>query len=168
MTNEIVALSGLYNTSDFNSGEPSVDNWLISTARFSQNENLAQTFVMVDERNQVFGYYALCSAAIHRNELAKPLKKHGFPSMIPLILLARLGVDRRHQSKGIGAKLLSDAFSRCLAVSANVAVHGVLVHALNDALKGYYRGYGFIDLPNLPSSLILPIKIIAVAKNQSG
>jgi GNAT superfamily N-acetyltransferase len=166
VTYEIVALSDRHNTAAFDSGEVTIDSWLNSTARFSQNENLAQTFVMADAHNQVVGYYALCSAAIHRNELSKPLKKHGFPAMIPLILLARLGVDRKHQSKGIGASFLSDAFSRCVTVSANVAVHGVLVHALNDALKGYYRGYGFIDLPNLPNSLILPIKVIAAVMAQ--
>jgi GNAT superfamily N-acetyltransferase len=166
VTYEIVALNDRHNTAAFDSGEVTIDSWLHSTARFSRNENLAQTFVMADAHNQVIGYYALCSAAIHRNELSKPLKKHGFPAMIPLILLARLGVDRKHQSKGIGASLLSDAFSRCVTVSANVAVHGVLVHALNDALKGYYRGYGFIDLPNLPNSLILPIKVIAAVMAQ--
>ena len=160
----VAALSDLHDVTAFDSGEVTVDSWLKSTARFSQTENLAQTFVITNERNQVIGYYALCSAAIHRNELAKPLKKHGFPAMIPLVLLARLGVDRGHQGKGIGAKLLADAFSRCLSVSSNIAVHGVLVHALNDALKGYYRAYGFVDLPNLPNSMILPMSVIAKAK----
>lgn len=160
----VTSLNELHYVTGFDSGETTVDSWLKSTARFSQTENLAQTFVIANERNQVIGYYALCSAAIHRNELAKSLKKHGFPAMIPLILLARLGVDKSLQGKGIGAKLLADAFSRCLSVSNNIAVHGVLVHALNDALKGYYRAYGFIDLPNLPNSMILPMSVIAKAK----
>jgi GNAT superfamily N-acetyltransferase len=167
VTFHVVPFAGDHKTSTFESGEPSVDEWLKSTARFSQNENLAQTFVIANENNDVIGYYALCSAAIHRNELAKPLKIHGFPAMIPLILLARLGVDKAHQRTGLGARLLSDAFSRCLSVSSNVAVHGVLVHALNDALKLYYKGYGFVELPSLPNSLILPMRIIAAAHQES-
>lgn len=163
MSLNVTALNDLHDVTAFDSGEVTVDGWLKLTARFSQTENLAQSFVIADERNQVIGYYALCSAAIHRNELAKSLKKHGFPAMIPLILLARLGVDRNHQGKGIGGKLLADAFLRCLSVSGNIAVHGVLVHALHDELRGYYRAYGFIDLPNLPNSMILPMSVIAKA-----
>jgi GNAT superfamily N-acetyltransferase len=164
VTYSITALDKHHNVADFDSGESSINTWLQSSAHSSQIEYLAQTFVIVDGNNRVIGYYALCSAAIHRNELAKPLRKHGLPSMIPLILLARLGVDRKSQGKGVGAELLSDAFSRCLSVSANVAVHGVMVHALNDAVKAYYKQYGFLELPNLPSSMILPMKVIASAK----
>jgi GNAT superfamily N-acetyltransferase len=163
-----IALSEKHDTTRFASGEASIDIWLNSSARFSQLENMAQTFVIVDTNDHVIGYYALCSAAIHRNDLTKPLKKHGFPTMIPLILLARLGVDKMHQSKGIGAQLLADAFSRCFAVSANVAVHGVLVHALNDAVKAYYKAYGFLELPNIPNSIILPMRVLAAAKKGSA
>ncbi len=167
MIYKITALTEIHDVANFDSGESSINLWLQSTSRFSQAENLAQTFVISNQNRQVIGYYALCSAAIHRNELAKPMKKHGFPSMIPLVLLARLGVDRRYQGKGVGAQLLSDALSRCLSVSSNIAVHGVLVHALKDAVRSYYKAYGFLELPNVSNSLILPIKVVAAAKKIS-
>lgn len=152
-------LNDTHRLEGFSSGEKSVDDWLVRRARFNQNERLTQTIVLTDQ-GAVFGYYAMCTAAIQREELARPMKIQGLPAIIPLLLLARLGVDKRRQGEGLGKRLLWNALLRSRSISRSVGAHGVVVHALNVDSARFYRHFGFLDLPTQPGTLILPMSDI--------
>ena len=76
------------------------------------------------------------------------------------MVLGRLAVDVTAQGQKLGAALLKDALLRTLAVSRNVGVRAILVHAISGEAKRFYLGYGFqeslIDL----MTLLLPIRRI--------
>lgn len=53
------------------------------------------------------------------------------PNPVPVILLSRLAVDRKHQGCGLGESLLRDAIARSVQVAEQIGVRAILVHALH-------------------------------------
>jgi GNAT superfamily N-acetyltransferase len=56
----------------------------------------------------------------------------------PVALLARLGVDSRHEGKGLGAALLVDAVTRLLTLSDDIGCRGLLIHAESAVARDFY------------------------------
>lgn len=79
---------------------------------------------------------------------------------IPVIILARLAVDERWQGRGLGEALLGDALLRAVAVSTEVGIRAVLVHAKSEAAHAFYEHYDFEPLPGTKDHLLLLIKDI--------
>ena len=77
------------------------------------------------------------------------------PDPVPVMVLARLAVDRRAQGIKLGAALLQDAVTRAVAVSENTGVRALLVHALDERAKQFYEHYGFQESPQHPMTLML-------------
>jgi predicted N-acetyltransferase YhbS len=87
----------------------------------------------------VIGYYTLAAGAVAFEHVprggSRKLPKHP----VPVVLLARLAVDRSARGKGLGEALLLDALRRAVHLSANLGVHAVRVDALDDAAAAFYR-----------------------------
>ena len=56
----------------------------------------------------------------------------------PVALLARLGVDIRHEGQGLGAALLQDVFARLMELSSDIGCRGLPVHAESAEAKKFY------------------------------
>lgn len=147
----------------FDSGRPSLDAFLIDMARFNHRQGYARTTVIADGDLRVVAYHALCAGVISRDAAPREVKAHGAPADIPVALLARLAVDRRHQGKGLGAALLQNALLSVIAASERVAFRAVMVHALNDAAIGFYSRYGFRPARGLERTLLLPVQDIVAS-----
>ena len=148
----------------FSCGKPTLDDFL--RARVSQYERrrLGKTFVAVPAgEKRVLGYYTLAAGAVAFEHLpsaaSRKLPKHP----VPVVLLARLAVDRSSQGKGLGEGLLLDALQRSLDLSAGLGVHAVEVDALDDAAAAFYRKYGFTPLLDDPLHLYLPVATVEAA-----
>jgi predicted GNAT family N-acyltransferase len=63
---------------------------------------------------------------------------------MPATLLGRLAVDRRHRGRGLGERLLLDAFGR--ALRSEIATYAFVVDAKDETAAGFYAAYGFIPL----------------------
>jgi len=72
---------------------------------------------------------------------------------IPVALLARMAVDRRHQGKGLGAALLRNAL--VISASQLVAFRAVVVEAADEKAKRFYEHFGFFQIKGLDMKLIL-------------
>jgi len=81
--------------------------------------------------------------------------RRNMPDPVPVMVLARLAVDRRAQGIKLGAALLQNSVNRAVAVSHNVGVRALLVHALDDRAKQFYQHYGFRESPQHPMTLML-------------
>jgi ribosomal protein S18 acetylase RimI-like enzyme len=66
----------------------------------------------------------------------------------------------RHQRQGLGELLLADALQRCLRLSAEIGMIGVIVDAKDDRARGWYERYEFERLPDSPLTLWLPTAAI--------
>ena len=56
----------------------------------------------------------------------------------PVTLLARLGVNRRHEGMGLGAGLLRDVITRRLLIGETIGCRGLLIHAESDEARTFY------------------------------
>jgi GNAT superfamily N-acetyltransferase len=152
-------LAPTHELSDFNSGNSTLDDWLIRRAMKNQDSGVSRTFVVCEEGEAVIGYYALATGSIERVATSGNFSR-GMPDPIPVIILGRLAVDSRYQGKRLGAALLKDAMLRTLSVANNVGVRGLLVHAISENAKRFYLQYGFQESPIEPMTLFLSIKNI--------
>jgi GNAT superfamily N-acetyltransferase len=148
----------------FECGVGSLDVWLVKHARAAVGAGSARTYVVVDsEQERAVGYHALSVASIEHREVTDRARK-GMPrNPIPAMLLARLGVDKTVQGKGIGAFLLRDAMGRAVSVAEQAGIRLLLVHAVNDEARSFYEHFGFEVSPSDPMNLQLLIKDIRLA-----
>ena len=57
--------------------------------------------------------------------------------------------------------MLIGALKRALEHSRNIASVAVVVDAIDENARAFYRRYGFIDIPNHPNRLFMPMKTVA-------
>ena len=150
-------LRGKHDLEGFSSGENSLDDWLHRLARHAEAAGSARTFVTTDGI-RVVGYYALAIGQVQPEDATKRLLK-GQPAErpVPVLILARLAVDREHQDRGVGRSLLQDALLRCIGVAESVGVRAVVAHALPEAAR-FYDQFGFEESPTDPLHRILLLK----------
>lgn len=149
-------ISGADEVDHFDSGEPSLDAYLKGRASANHIEGASRCFVTCQE-GSVVGYYALASAAVDRRDAPGRVRRN-MPDPVPVILLSRLAVDRRHQRKGLGAHLLRDAIIRAVAAAEIVGVRALLVHALHEDARAFYAHFNFEPSPTDPLHLLLSLK----------
>ena len=82
------------------------------------------------------------------------------PEPVPVMVLGRLAVDRRWQTRQVGKGMLKDAVQRTLAVSSQVGVRALLVHAISPAAKAFYLAHGFRESPSNPMVLMITLDAI--------
>lgn len=129
----------------FNCGEESLNIWLKRHALKNRQNRASRTFVICNE-NVVVGFYALAAGSVTHRFVSGVLRRN-MPEPIPVVVLGRLAIDIKHQGKKLGAALLKDVVLRARAVSEQVGVRALLVHALNDKAKQFYLNYGFQPSP---------------------
>jgi len=106
------------------------------------------------------GYYSLAMAGIRRDNLPIMFADR-FPNFpLPVARLARLAVAVQHQKQGLGEFLLIDALQRCLRLSIEIGMIGVIVDAKDEQARGWYERYEFERLPDSPLTLWLPTAAI--------
>lgn len=114
----------------------------------------SRTFVVADDESRVYGYYAMAAGAVS-HQMATGGVRRNMPDPVPVMVLARLAVDRRAQGVKLGSALLQDAVRRAVAVSQNAGVRALLVHALHDRARQFYEHYGFQASPQHSLTLML-------------
>jgi GNAT superfamily N-acetyltransferase len=140
----------------FDSGEPSLDEWLRRQALINAASGASRTFVTTSE-DRVVGYYALAAGAVERASASGKVRRNQ-PQMVPIIVLGRLAVDRNHQGRGVGSHLLRDAIIRSVRIADQLGVRAILVHALNEEARQFYLRYDFETSPTDDLHLFLLIK----------
>lgn len=150
------ALVASHEVDAFACGEITLDDWLKRRALANQLSGATRTFVVTDRSDRVYGYYAMAAGAIS-HQIAIGTVRRNMPDPVPMMVLARLAVDRRAQGIKLGGALLQDALNRAIAVSRNTGVRALLVHALHDNARAFYQHYGFQVSPLHPLTLMLGI-----------
>lgn len=130
-----------HHCTDFSCGEPVLDEWLKHRAMANQVSGASRTFVVADNERRIYGYYAMAAGAVS-HQIATSGVRRNMPDPIPVMVLARLAVDRRAQGIKLGGSLLQDAVNRAVNVAQNTGVRALLVHALHERAKLFYEYYG--------------------------
>ncbi len=140
---------------DFNSGVASLDEWLKRRALANQASGAARSFV-VCEANKIVGYYALASGAV-KVAAAPGRFRRNIPDPIPVVVLARLAVDRAHQGLGLGRALVCDGARRVVHAADAIGIRGILVQAITGEAKAFYLSLGFDPSPIDPMTLMITL-----------
>lgn len=158
-TGTIEQLSSDHDRRSFTCGVGALDEHLRRFARQHAAANISRTYVAVDGAT-IRGYYSLAMAGIRRDNLPVKHADH-FPNFpLPVARLARLAVAELHQRKGLGELLLADALQRCLRLSDEIGMLGVVVDAKDEHARGWYERYEFERLPDSPLTLWIPTSSI--------
>ena len=142
---------------DFDCGVPALNTFLARHALANHQAGAARTYV-APTGNTVAGYYSLAASQILHAGAPLRLKKGLVAHPIPVVLLARLAVDRRWQGRGLGRGLLKDAILRALQAADAIGIRALLVHAKDDQARAYYERFGFESLPEHALYLALLLK----------
>ncbi|OQX94244.1 MAG: hypothetical protein B6I23_01900 [Rickettsiaceae bacterium 4572_127] len=128
----------------FNCGEKAIDNFITSGFEEQKKINLSVCYGFFD-KNTIKGFYSLtASSIVNRKNLTK--KENPYPTT-PVILIGRLGVEKKYQKNGIGKELMQDAIKRIISVSEEVGCSLIVPHAKNESLISYYEKFGFMPSP---------------------
>lgn len=147
-------LSPNHKIADFECGEAALDDWLKRRAMTNHLSGASRTFVVADSDHRVLGYYALAAGAVS-HQISTSSVRRNMPDPVPVMVLARLAVDRSVQGNKLGVAMLRDAVVRVNLVAQNAGVRALLVHALDDRAKHFYERYGFQASPLHPMTLML-------------
>ncbi len=140
---------------DFDCGDPSFNEFLRRYAGQNQFRNyVGVTYVAVDERHAVCAFATVSASSLDLSGLPED-ERRGLPDYpLPVLRLARLAVDLRHQGLGLGRALVRDMMLLALEQRRRVGCVGLLVDALANRVP-FYEQLGFIALDTVsggPSS----------------
>lgn len=141
----------------FDCGNPALNQFLQRHALAAQQSESAQTYVCCCE-GSVAGYYSLVVGAVEREAAAARVAK-GMPQHpVPVMILARLAVDREHQRIGLGKALLKDALKRTAQAADIAGIRALLVHAKDEDARKWYLQWEFEPSPTDAFHLYLLMK----------
>lgn len=129
---------------DFSCGNKALDNYFRKHALSNEKNGYGRTFVL-EETNEIVGFFTLCSASIKFDELPNDEKTSLPKYPIPCVRIARLGVKKEKQRKGFGKILLKEAFLKILNVEDIVGVRLIIVDA-KESSASFYEKFGFLRL----------------------
>ena len=86
--------------------------------------------------------------------LTKGLARHP----VPIMLLARLAVDRRWHGQGVGKALLKDAMQRTLQAADIAGIRAFAVPAKDEEARRFYEKFDFIASPTDPMNLFILLR----------
>ncbi|EQB2606687.1 GNAT family N-acetyltransferase [Raoultella ornithinolytica] len=152
-------LSAGHNIAEFCCQDQVLNEWLKKKALKNHCTGISRVFVVCAENTKrVIAYYSLSSGSVHRNTVPGAYRRNA-PEAVPVIVLGRLAVDAAWAGKGLGAALLKDAIYRTEHIAVQVGVRALLVHALNDEVRGFYTRFGFEPSIINTLTLLFPIKV---------
>jgi GNAT superfamily N-acetyltransferase len=145
-----------HQTDSFDSGEPLLDEWLRRRSRANQASGASRTYV-VCEGKRVVAYYALASGAIAQAVVPGKFRRN-MPDPIPVVVLARLAVDKNYQGRGLGRALFRDAARRIAHAADSIGIRGIVVHAISEEARKFYVALGFDPCPAEAMTLVVTLR----------
>jgi len=111
----------------------------------NERNGSARTYVAVKD-TRVVGFYTLAVGGVEHAKAPDRIVKGLAHHPVPVVILARLAVDRQAQRSGLGRHLLRDAMGRAERASRDVGIRALLIHAEDDAAKDGYRRFAEFDI----------------------
>jgi GNAT superfamily N-acetyltransferase len=145
----------------FDCGTTTLDDWLKRRARANQASGASRTFVVCAD-DRVVAFYALASGAVAVAAATGRFRRN-MPDPIPVVVLARLAVDRAHQRHGLGRVLFRDGAMRIINAADAIGIRGILVHAVSEEAKAFYTALGFDPSPLEPMTLMVGLAEVRAA-----
>ncbi len=144
-------------TDVFDCGQAALNQFLQRYAFVNQKANSAQTYVCC-QGDVVVGFYSLAVGSVDPETAPSRVMKGLARHPVPVMILARLAVDKEHQGTGLGQALLKDALLRTARAADIAGIRCLLVHAKDDTAQRWYESWEFEPSPSDPYHLFLMLK----------
>jgi GNAT superfamily N-acetyltransferase len=151
-------LTAEHDLSQFDCGKEPLNKFLQRFALTNQLSNSAQTYVVCSGSNIVVGYYSLAVGAVEHAEAPARISRGLARQPIPVMLLARLAIDKSVHGAGLGKALLKDALLRTAQAADIAGIRAMLVHPKDEEAKAWYEKFDFEPSPTDPLHLFLLMK----------
>jgi len=141
----------------FRSGKPGLDAFLKRYALKNQVLGSSRTYV-VHRDNLVVGYYSITYGDVAHADCPASVTD-GMPTQyeIPVVILARLAIDKKEQGRGLGKALLKDACLRIISAGEIAGLRAAVVHAIDEEAKAFYKHFDFQDCPTSERQVMMTI-----------
>lgn len=139
-------LTAEHDVAPFDCGREELNRYLKRFALASQRANSAQTYV-VARSGVIVGYYSLAVGAVSAEDAPERVRKGLARHPIPVMILARLAVDRREQGRGLGKGLLKNALLRTARAADIAGIRAMFVAAKDDQARAFYEHFNFDPAP---------------------
>jgi GNAT superfamily N-acetyltransferase len=157
---ETKPLDKLQERNSFDCEIEALNDYLKKYALQNQKKDAARTYVIANEENQIIGYYTLVFGSVSIEETTPEISAGLGKYPIPIILLARLAIDKTQKGKGCGKFLMKDALLRAVQASEIAGLRAFLVHAKDESAKAFYEKLGFQPSPHNEFHLFLKMSDI--------
>jgi hypothetical protein len=150
----------------FDCGKPKMNEFLARFAVKHMEVGISRTWVLTlaeplekQEKFTIAAYYTLAIETVKRHEIPFPNSLPTYP--LPVVLLARLAVNKIYQNQRVGEKSLIAAFRKAVELTeVGLPAIGVVLDVLDDcALKFYQQFEVFESFTNDPMRLFLPMNV---------
>jgi GNAT superfamily N-acetyltransferase len=157
--------------STFESGDVEIDRFFRRYAAQNQFEHHVGVTYVATERADILGFVTIAGGSTEIDALPASFRKKLPRYPLPVLRLARLGVDRRFQNRGVAGALLHFTFQMAITAAGETGCIGVLVDAKPGAVS-VYEHYGFVPLAMtvgqsetrpVPHPMFLPISTLVLA-----
>ena len=158
----VAKLDSSHDVDPFDCGKEPLDRFLKRHALANRKASSAQTYVVCRGYKRVVGYYSLAVGAVEHEDAPGRVTRGLARHPVPVMLLARLAVDRSEQGRGLGRALLKDAILRTAQAADIAGMRALLVHAKDDEARTWYAGFDFEPSPTDPLHLFLLMKDLRI------
>jgi GNAT superfamily N-acetyltransferase len=144
-------------TEGFDCGREALNRYLQRYAWQNQQAGASQTYVGI-VGDAIAAFYALAVGQVTHGEAPERLTKGLARRPIPIMLLARLAVDRIWRGQGVGKALLRDAIERTLQAADIAGIRALAAHAKDEEARRFYEHFDFVPSPTDPLHLFVLLK----------
>jgi predicted N-acetyltransferase YhbS len=131
----------------FDCGRDTLNAWFYRHAWRNHQTGASRVTVICDrETGAIVGFVSLSAAQIERAFLPKADQRNR-PDPLPALLLGQLAVDRQYHGRGYARSLMIYALTTAVHFASGVGCMCVITHPVDDGVRGFYRSFGFSDLP---------------------
>ena len=145
----------------FDCGDAAMNDWLRKWALRNEDSGATRTYVLCEEESHmVVGFYGITVGTVMRRAMRRK-HRHGMPDDIPVALLGRLAVDKRHQGRGLAQALVCEAVRTAILAARHAGIAVVAVQAKDAAVGGFYENIGFDQSSHDPLLYLLRLADVA-------
>ena len=152
---------------NFDCGKPDMNQFLSRYADKNRTLGISSTWVLPEknapeapQKAIIRAYFTLAYSTVSREQIPTDKKLPAYP--VPVVLLARLAVNKSFQGQNLGKKTLISALRQCVNLTDNsLPVLGVVLDILDDDALGFYQKFNlFQSFTNDPMRLFVPMNVL--------
>ncbi len=153
-TIEIRPLRRKDDRSDFSCGQADLDRFFRHYAGQNQFKLGITTTYIALLANRIAAFATVVVGSVERSSLPTRRLRKKLPAYpLPVLRLARLGVDHRAQGRGLGRALLCHVLRLAVQQRDSLGCVGVVTDAKEDAVP-FYETFGFMPLASVQEGVL--------------